>query len=483
MSTPKGPPAGSPDQRGRRRRARTIDLTATEVAGEPGQPQPAAAEPVIATPAQPEPAPPAPEQPAPQPERVEPIQAEAPRPDHPVPEPMPEPPRVQNAGGGEPPSGGGARPGIAWLPPDFPWPLAGAGAAGVVLALLVVWLVGLFTGRDGGSAAIETRLDPRLARVEQQLRELAARPAPSDPRAIEELSSRLSRLETTLSAPKPPVTDPALANRLAALEGELRALGERDGVLLRRNDEIATIAGEARKLAQATLSALAEMKKAARTDAPAIQRSELDALNARIAALEKTLKSVDARLSKQASAPGNEQLARLLAVATALDSAIMHGRPFVTELDAARPVIDAKTLALLEPFARSGAPTPEMLARELKQVLPAVAKATGGAPGEGGFLDRLKSNAGKIIRVRPIDEIAGDDPAAVLSRIEARAARADIEGALAEFGRLPDAVRAPAQPWIERAKARNAAVEGFRLFLFGMAAPALAKPAHAKPAH
>ena len=43
----------------------------------------------------------------------------------------------------------------------------------------------------------------------------------------------------------------------------------------------------------------------------------------------------------------------------------------------------------------------------------------------------------------------------VLARIEAAAARADIDGALAGLARLPDKAREPAQDWIARARARG----------------------------
>ena len=451
MSSAKGPPSGPPGRRGRRRRAPTIDLRATEIASEPAPRPP---EPVFVAPVQPDPVPPAPEQPAPQPEWVEAAHVE--------PERREEPP-VQGSGGGEPPPWS-SRTGIAWFPPDFPWPLAAAGAAGALLALIAVFAVGLFSGRDGGAAPVETRLDARLGRVEQQLRELAARPSPSDPKAIEELANRLSRLETAIATPRPPATDPALANRLARLEGELRALAERDDVLLRRNDEIATIAGEARKLAQATLAALEELKKSTRADTPAIERREFEALTARMAALEKTAKAIEAQLSKRFMQDGSDRTLRLLAVATALNNAVERGRPFVSELEAAKQLADAKALAPLDSFATSGIPSTETLARELAQVLPAVAKAVGATGRDGSFLERLQANAGKIVRVRPIDDVAGDDPAAILSRVEARTAQADVAGALAELGKLPDAARAPAQAWIARARARNAAIDASRRF-------------------
>ena len=63
---------------------------------------------------------------------------------------------------------------------------------------------------------------------------------------------------------------------------------------------------------------------------------------------------------------------------------------------------------------------------------------------------------------RSADEIPGDEPAAIITRIDLKAAQGDVVGALAELAKLPPPVRAPAQAWIDRAQARIAAVEASR---------------------
>ena len=87
--------------------------------------------------------------------------------------------------------------------------------------------------------------------------------------------------------------------------------------------------------------------------------------------------------------------------------------------------------------------------------------AAGGAPREG-FMDRLQANAERLVRVRPINEAPGDDPATVIGRADVKAAHGDLAGAAAELGSLPAAVRAPAQGWIARAQARDAALAAAR---------------------
>ena len=81
------------------------------------------------------------------------------------------------------------------------------------------------------------------------------------------------------------------------------------------------------------------------------------------------------------------------------------------------------------------------LTQELRALLPAMLKLSGAQAPEGGFLDRLQANAGKLVRIRPVDAPPGDNASEVLARIEIAAAHADIGRALIDLGReTPDRV-------------------------------------------
>ena len=79
------------------------------------------------------------------------------------------------------------------------------------------------------------------------------------------------------------------------------------------------------------------------------------------------------------------------------------------------------------------------------------------------------------MRIRPVGEAVGDDPATVVGRIEAKAARNDLAGALEELNKLPQSVRAPAEGWMKRAASRDAAITASRRFAAD-ALGALGKP-------
>ena len=147
----------------------------------------------------------------------------------------------------------------------------------------------------------------------------------------------------------------------------------------------------------------------------------------------------------------------------ALRSAVERGERFAQELAAVKPLVpDPVALAPLEPFAATGVPRASTLARELSQLGNAMLSAAGNAPRDGGILDRLQQNAERLVRIRPINEAPGDDPATIVARAEAKASQDDIPGALKELSQLPDPVRAPAQAWIKRAEAQAAALAAAR---------------------
>jgi hypothetical protein len=411
--------AGEPPRR-RRVPPPTIDLEATDVSP-PSEPTAAAPDP-----AQPDP-PPA-------------ETASAPPGDSPPAEPRPAEP---------PPAAGPAEPRRRFVPS---WPQTAAAALGAVLALIVAGGVWALLGPASDQQA---DLNARLSRIEGQLGALS-RPVPTTPdtRSADDLTQRLGRIEATLN------------DRLATVDREIKPLSDRLGDLGRRDDEAVAAARLARERADAAAKSLAEVAQqlaqlnAARANAPGVERADLDALAARLASLEASTKQVGDQLGRLAGA-GNASNTGRAVVAIALNSAVERGAPYARELAAIDPAVaGAGTLEALRPFADTGLPSGATLARELAAVMPEALKAADAAAprGGGGFLERLQSNAERLVRIRPIAQQAGDDPAAILGRVDGKSTRGDIAGALAEAAKLPATVRAPLEPWIKRAEAREAAL-------------------------
>ena len=492
-------PAGQTPRRPRRP-APTIELTAPEVANAPAAApaeSPIEAAPVAAAGMAPSPQAAAVSETAPGPQPSAPADAPRAASEPPAaaetaaPPPPPDPNGFQAAKGWPPLD--------AWLPDEVPWPLVGAGAAGAAATLAVLgllWLLGAFAPSDGRTTALAAK----VAMMELQMREIAGRPAAApadvvaavDPKQFEDIGGRLAAAEQMLrrfalieprlakmeseAASRPAVTDPALVRRLDAVDAALRRLTTEARDLAGRIGETATAARDARTQADAAAAKAAESVSAATAaadafrkataapppaPAPAVAPAAVTALADRIEAVERIAKVLDARAAKPQ--PSADLPLRRAVLAVALRMAAERGGPFAAELAAFTPIAaDAAALAPLAAVADKGLPSPAALRQELSKLSPAILAAAGTAPREGGMLDRLQANAERLVRIRPIDAAAGDDPAAVLARAETRTAAGDLAAAVAELGRLPAAARAPAAQWIQAAQARIAALETAR---------------------
>jgi hypothetical protein len=315
------------------------------------------------------------------------------------------------------------------VPPSFPWPMVGAGAAGaggVLVAFILLWAVGAMP--RGRQETVD--LSPRLAAIETQLRDLTARPVPAapssvDPKAIEGLASRIDKIEAAANAPRQPATDPAVVNRIGAVDSAVKSLSDNVNALARRSDEAATAT-----------------------------RSRMDVLTSSVAELQK----------KEREAASDRPV-RLAVASEALRAAVERGQPFAVELAAAKSLTqDAAELVALEPFAAGGVPSDAALGRELSTLVQPMLKAAAPQASEAGFLERLQTNAEKLVRIRPIDAPTGDDPTAMLARIEFKATRSDIAGAQADIAKLPADARAKAQAWTAKVAARDKAIAASRRF-------------------
>jgi predicted nucleic acid-binding Zn-ribbon protein len=365
------------------------------------------------------------------------------------------------------------------LPKGLAWPAIGIAAAAAIVFFAVglgagQWLSGR-TNSQPASVQVAAQTPPelleRIARLEAQL----SASQKQDP----QLQARLARLETSLNAARK--DDPQLQARLAKLEAQLNAPTANDQQLMariaaaeaavktlvdmtasreKRSDDIAALAREARDRASSAASAAEAVQKA--QSGPSESRADIDALTTRIVTLEQSAKASQAELARRLSA--DDAKGRFAIAAIALRDSVDSSLPFSAELAAVKSLSgDTSAVAALEPFVASGVPSAETLGRELAGLMPSVWKiARKEQPQPGTFLERLQFNAEKIVRIRPAGEAVGDDPASVRARIETRAGNADIRGALAELSKLPPDARVPADAWIKRAQARNAAIAAAR---------------------
>jgi hypothetical protein len=335
--------------------------------------------------------------------------------------------------------------------PVSPWivaPVSGAVAAALVIG--VGWMLGW--------PAIQPAATP---------------PAPQlNAAAIDDLTGRIAGLETKISKPAAPVTDPAALARMDTLEKSLAAL----------RGELTSTRAQGEKLA----AAINEVKSAPRADGtPA---PDLSGINEQIAKIESAVRAQAAEISEQASKIANAKpieakaaddlpLRRVVAAAL-LDVLVRTGDPYPAALAAAKTLApNGDTLKPLEQFATTGVPNAGKLSGELLTLVPKLSPVT---PQDtvttgSGVIERLQAGAAKLVRIERTDTV-GSDRGAVVARATAAALRNDFNEARRELKTLAPADRAAAQSWLDKADARDAALTASRQFAAD-AMNVLAKPA------
>ncbi|BBO01732.1 MULTISPECIES: COG4223 family protein [Bradyrhizobium] len=308
--------------------------------------------------------------------------------------------------------------------PMSPWviaPFSGAVAAAVVIA--VGWLLGW--------PAVQA--PPAAPQVTSA--------------TVDALSGRVAAVEAKAGKP---AADPAMAARIDALEKSATGL----------RSDVANLRAQSDK----TASTLNDAKSAPQTAAP-----DLAALSDRIAQLERASKTERAELAQQGEKIADakrmdDKPLRHVVAAALLDVAVRHGDAYESQLAAARAMA-AKPDALkpLDTFAASGIPTPVALSRELLNIVPKLSPPAEAQTSGTGIVERLQAGASKLVRIERTDGV-GNDRGAIVARVTAAALRNDFVEARRELKTLAEADRAPAQAWLDKADARDAALAASRKF-------------------
>jgi hypothetical protein len=333
--------------------------------------------------------------------------------------------------------------------PVSPWVIAPfSGAVGAALVIGVGWMLGW----------------PQV--TSQVAPEAAAPPAAPAVNAsvVDDLSSRVAGIEARISKPVAPSVDPALTQRADGLEKSLASL----------RGELANLRTQSGQLA----AVVNDLKSAPREAGGAV---DLSGINDRIAQLEGTVRAQGSEIAQEGEkiagikAPDDLPLRRAME-ASLLDVALRHGDPYSAMLAAAKALApDPDALKPLDHFAATGLPSPPMLGRELLNLVPKLSPAPPEPAKTGpGIIERLQAGAAKLVRIERTDAV-GNDRAAVVTRATVAALHNDIAEARRELNTLSPADRAPAQAWLDKMDARDAALAASRQFA-DQAMAGLAKP-------
>ena len=455
-SGPAGAPAG--------RTPIVIEGEATEVRAAEGEPSPSEAPPDFASTAAPQaPADMAPPEPAA---------------DYPAAEAPPEPPpdrRVEPAATG--PAGAAPTPRERTSGGSFVWGLCGA-IVGAAAAVGATWYyepqgdspqdlsarVRVLEGRAAAPSLEAKTLGARIDAVE------AGQASFARTTALDAIDKRLAKLEST--AVQPETVAAALAEARAARDEAAKALAQANAAA-QGNGKAAPPAPAAVPDPRIAEIAADEATQGARIDkleaALGDRTGKIEAaLGGRIDKLETTLGDRVGKIEAALAAPKTElrvpptevapsDPAAQAIAALALEQRLRAGEPFAAEWAAlSRLGADGAALATLKPYSDTGAPTAAALAASFARIAPSLVAADNPETGDG-VMDRMLDHMRKLVRVRAVGEVAGDDPAALVSQIEAALARGQAASALGIYARLPEPARKAGADWAKTAAARIAA--------------------------
>jgi hypothetical protein len=275
-------------------------------------------------------------------------------------------------------------------------------------------------------------IETRLAGIEEQ----SKRTQVSLDATIAQLDGGLNDVRQTIAA-LPAAAEPL---DLAPLETQLKGL----------EDRVTAIGAGASSADAATLaetisgieSGIAEL------------RSQLTALDQRVAATDSAISGLkgDVSATQTAISTQNQTIAgadigpavRLPLMVSGLETAIANGRPFAAELVGLKGLLpDLVVPGPIEASAAGGLPRPDAVVAQFTAAVPNVlagrAAVSTGDMGE----DALEWMKG-LLALRPVGEVTGDTPEAIVSRLEAAVGRHDFKAAAELLAQLPPAMQAGA---------------------------------------
>ena len=254
------------------------------------------------------------------------------------------------------------------------------------------------------------------------------------------------------AAPAPSVDLAPVQDRLVALESAVKDLQKPSAP----QPDPAPVAASVAALTTEVATLKSSVAELPRVDLAPV-KAEVADLGQRLAPVESALAAPKAAQqvteARQEGSAAESRAAPLAVTGNAVLRAIDAGRPFTAETAALKTlgVGDAK-LAALSSFATAGAPTVAQLLSEFDAVR---SKLAGAAPSTtGNVLDRFLAGAQGLVKVRQAGVAAGNDPGAVVSRIEADLRASDLPAALGEWNALPADGQAASRAWADRLKAR-----------------------------
>ncbi|MGL4489309.1 MAG: hypothetical protein ACRCU5_07685 [Rhizobiaceae bacterium] len=219
-------------------------------------------------------------------------------------------------------------------------------------------------------------------------------------------------------------------------------------------------------------SELAQLK----TATPGSNNEAVGALEAKLAALEGTIANlgssgtadpassaafkaladkVAALEAKPADAGDAKSVATAIA-ASGLKAAIDRGGSFMNELETYASVAPASPdVEALRALAAKGVPSQQELLAQFGDAANAMIAAAVVPDPEMGILQRLTESAKGLVKARRVGDVQGDEPDAVVARMEVALQRGDLASVLTQSEKLPEASKVAGKDFLDKITARR----------------------------
>lgn len=249
------------------------------------------------------------------------------------------------------------------------------------------------------------------------------------------LSSDIEALKSKLAeqaAATPKVDLSPVESKLAALEEKVAKVPEANGLSAD---------------ADARINALSEQVKAAETAGTTLKTEGETAR----AALEMRIEAIEKKLDQ----PRDDVEVAVAIASAGLKAAIDRGGPFTAELSTLEGIKpDDPTVKELKTFAATGVPSRANLVADFPKVADAILAASRSDDPNQSLTDRLLSSALSAVQVRPVGEVEGEGPDAIVARMETRLTNGDLVAAAAEWNKLPGAAKKASETYKKSLDAR-----------------------------
>lgn len=245
------------------------------------------------------------------------------------------------------------------------------------------------------------------------------------------INQRIDALENAIADLSSPSADP---EQLSVLQSELEGL---KATLLNVSPEnIASLEGQLNnneKLASLDQNIAALQNLIAELSATtAARETQIEDLESAIADLKTQFSQSEALATNQSA------IANLPLVLSAWQSALDEGKPFADYLTVAQAALpDFSAIEEVQTAAARGAATANELSSAFQALLPSFIQLQSGLTNDAPWYDQLLAQAKSAIGLRPLNA-QGDDPMAIIARIEDALANDNAKVAATEFAKLPE---------------------------------------------